>query len=628
MAASANFQTLPQLSNAMKSTFSAKKTWQQRYLRPLVGAALLSTFMLPALAAGTDANTEIDNTAYGSFESPADPGVEIPVESNTVTITIAEVAGIDVTAQTVTEAPVGINDAGPSQGDGIISAGDVVYFTYRITNIGNDQTQFFIPGVPSSVTNGSFDAADNPIEIVAYNDGTTTTPVNNLPIPAAGAASGSSIIGPSLPNGGSVPVDGYIEVRVPVKADSGLVAGADQITVALGNTPSSADQNVPVVAGGEYAEPNSDVITQDNPGTDNGDFDGSPSTEREASDVLVTDLGEPNLDYGDAPDLSPGTASGDYQTAPGLGPSHVVDGVSFLGTVVDAENTAADDGPGEDDGVVLDDGGTPVTLHGETFAPGETFELDVTTNGPGVLNAWIDFNNDGDFDDPGEQVAADAVPDPGGIVTITSTVPFSSVPGDTYARFRYSTDAGLTPEQAASDGEVEDYQITIEGAAPALKLVKRVTRVGATNNTAVIDDPADPDDDAGVNWPADYLQGEIAATAEPNQEIEYTVYFLSDGNTTAANVNLCDLVPENTTYVAGSLLLSQGTAAPTALTDGAGDDAGESFDSSVITPAEPCQGNNTDGGVYVTVPTDLPNATAPGTPEGSYGFIRFTVEVD
>ncbi len=305
----------------------------------------------------------------------------------------------------------------------------------------------------------------------------------------------------------------------------------------------------------------------------------------------------------------------------------MVDGVTFLGTVVDAESTAGDDGPAEDDGVLLDDGGAGTTLHGETFAPGETFELDVTTAGTGVLNAWIDFNRDGDFDDPGEQVATDEAPT-GNLVTITSTVPFSSVAGETYARFRYSSDTGLTPDDAASNGEVEDYQITIEGAAPAVKLVKRVTRVGGDAIATVVDDPADPDDDASVNWPSGYLQGDIEAAAEPNEEIDYTIYFLSDGNTTAASVLLCDLVPENTTYVAGSLQISQGTAAPTALTDAdTGDDAGYSFDNSV-TPAAPCQGTNTDGGVYVTVPTDLPNATAPGTPEGSYGFIRFTVQVD
>ena len=598
-----------------------KKKWQQRYLRPLVGAALLSIWMLPAFAEGTAAGETIDNTAYGSFESPADPGTAIPVESNTVTITVTEIAGIDVSAQDATEAPSGVDNAGPGQGDNVISSDDVVYFTYRITNIGNDQTQFFIPDSPASVTNGAFNATTTgPIEIIGYNDGTTTTALS-VPVPGGGATTGTLI---PASNGGSVPVDGYIDVRIPIKANSGLVPGTDLLTVVLGNTPSAADQNVPFVAGGEFAG-NNDVFTQDNPGTDNGDIAGSPDPEREASDSLTVGLGAPNLDYGDAPDISPGEGQDDYQTEPGRGPSHVVDGVTFLGTGVDAENTAFADGPTEDDGVVLDDG-TPATLHGESVTAGDAFELDVTTAGTGVLNAWIDFNRDGDFDDPGEQVATDASPT-GNLVTINSTVPFSAVAGDTYARFRYSSDTGLSPNDAASDGEVEDYQITIVGAAPQVRLVKRVTRVDSNIITNVIDDPTDPDDDASVNWPAGYLEGDIAASAEPSQEIDYTIYFLSDGNSAAANVLLCDLVPDDTAYVPNTLQISQGGAAATSLTDAADGDAGESFDDAAALIA-PCQGTNTDGGVYVTVPGNLPNATAPGTPNASYGYIRFTVQVD
>ena len=594
-----------------------KNNWKPYYFRALMSVALLSAWMLPALADGTAAGTTIDNTAYGSFESPADPGTAIQVQSNTVTLTIAEVAGIDVTAGTATEAPGNVTNAGPSQGDGVISAEDVVYFTYRITNIGNDQTQFFIPDLPANITNGT---SNGPIEIIRYNDGTDTTDVN-FPVPAGGAASGTF----GLPNGGSVPVDGYIEVRVPVKADAGLVAGTDQITVVLGNTPTAADQNVPFTPSGEFAG-NNDVFTQDNAGTNNGDLDGSPTPEREASDRLTVGLGDPELDYGDAPDISPAEATDDYQTQPGRGPSHVVDGVTFLGTGVDAENAAFGDSPPEDDGVEIDDGsGTLTTLGGQSFAPGQGIELSVTTAGTGVLNAWIDFNRDGVFD-VSEQVATDDAPT-GNTVTINSTVPFSAVAGDTYARFRYSSATGLGPNDAAPDGEVEDYQITIVGAVPEVKLVKRVTRVGATPIATVVDDGDDPNDNDTVNWPAGYLQGDIDATAEPTEEVDYTIYFLSDGNSAAANVRLCDLVPDNTTYVPGTLQLSQGGAAPAALTDADDADAGESFAAGAPI-ADPCQGTNTDGGVYVTVPGNLPNATAPGTPTGSYGYIRFTVTVD
>jgi len=606
-------------------TRQTKKNWKDYYLRPLLSAVLLSFWMLPALADGTAAGTTIDNTAYGSFESPADLGTEIPIESNTVTLTIAEVAGIDVTAQTAEEAPAGVTNAGSSQGDNVISSDDVVYFTYRITNTGNDQTQFLLPEAPANVINGSFDiSATGPIEIISYSaDGVTATPVSAT-VPTGGTNTSTLI---PAQNGGSVPVNGYIEVRIPIKANSNLDPVNDQITVVLGNTPTAADQNVPFAAGGEFTG-NNDVVTQDNAdgaGIAPGDPANPPSSEREASDSLTVGLGVPNLDYGDAPDTSINEAQDDYQTEPGRGPSHVVDGTTFLGTGVDAENVAFDDGPSEDNGVLLDDG-TPATLHGESITVGDAFELDVTTAGTGVLNAWIDFNRDGDFDDPGEQIATDVTPT-SNLVTINSTVPFSSVAGDTYARFRYSSDTGLTPNGAASDGEVEDYQITLIGAAPQVRLVKRVTRIGTTDLTDVLDDASDPDDDASVNWPTGYLQGNIDANAEPLQEVDYTIYFLSDGNSVAANVKLCDLVPENTTYQPGSLLLSQGGAVADSLTDIVDGDAGESFAAGVAL-VSPCQGTNTDGGVYVTIPTNLPNATSPGTPASSHGFIRFTVVVD
>jgi hypothetical protein len=208
------------------SKLSKRKSLRGKYayLRPLVGVALLSAYILPAYAAGTAAGTPIPNTAYGSFENPAAPGVTVPIQSNTVTLTVAEIAGISVSPQGVGEAPSGVAGAGPAQGDSVIGSEDVVYFTFRITNTGNDQTQFFIPNAPASVTNGAFGGV-GPVRIVGYNNGTTTT---SLGIDVSTGATTGSIAG--IPNGGSVPVNGYIDVRIPVKAGANLVPGTDSIT--------------------------------------------------------------------------------------------------------------------------------------------------------------------------------------------------------------------------------------------------------------------------------------------------------------------------------------------------------------------------------------------------------------
>jgi len=84
----------------------------------------------------------------------------------------------------------------------------------------------------------------------------------------------------------------------------------------------------------------------------------------------------------------------------------------------------------------------------------------------GELDAWIDFNRDGDWDDDGEQVAH-SLPVVEGDNWLALPVPLTASTGKTYARFRLSTAGGLTPRGLAEDGEVEDYEVTILEASPA-----------------------------------------------------------------------------------------------------------------------------------------------------------------
>ena len=92
--------------------------------------------------------------------------------------------------------------------------------------------------------------------------------------------------------------------------------------------------------------------------------------------------------------------------------------------------------------------------------PGEDHDLTINTTVPvsGTLNAWIDYNADGDWDDPGEQIITDRV-SYGGNEDISISVPGTVTYGKTYARFRFSTEQGLLPTGAAIDGEVEDYEV-------------------------------------------------------------------------------------------------------------------------------------------------------------------------
>lgn len=173
------------------------------------------------------------------------------------------------------------------------------------------------------------------------------------------------------------------------------------------------------------------------------------------------------VDYGDAPDTSAGTGTGDYQTlAANGGPSHAIIATLRMGAAVDQEaparqsaNADGDDTFGGDDEDGLVDPATDLTL---VAGIQPTVRVLVTNNtgNPATLYGWIDFNRDGVFDN-GTERAQIAVPD--GTTNQTVTLTFPAAPTGftglgTFARFRLSTDAAAANSTgAATDGEVEDY---------------------------------------------------------------------------------------------------------------------------------------------------------------------------
>ncbi|MGI9467590.1 MAG: tandem-95 repeat protein [Rubripirellula sp.] len=122
--------------------------------------------------------------------------------------------------------------------------------------------------------------------------------------------------------------------------------------------------------------------------------------------------------------------------------------------------------------------------------------IEVSVTGSGVLEGWIDFNADGDWEDAGEQVfpmvidpatqalREDLLPvtqagvvtnifaDTGGVstrvfnVVVPPTTPIPASELTTYARFRVSKEGGLGPNGLALSGEVEDYAIRILPGLP------------------------------------------------------------------------------------------------------------------------------------------------------------------
>ncbi len=128
----------------------------------------------------------------------------------------------------------------------------------------------------------------------------------------------------------------------------------------------------------------------------------------------------------------------------------------------------------DEDGVVFGGPANPLGI----LNPSLPLEFEVTVTGSGVVEAWVDFNFDGDWDDPNEQIISAATP--GAIFTgapgettsrrFTIQVPASVAQAATttltYARFRVSSDGGLQPTGLALSGEVEDYVLTILPGSP------------------------------------------------------------------------------------------------------------------------------------------------------------------
>lgn len=228
--------------------------------RSLVATVLLANgifqLVAPVLAEGTTAGTSISNTATATYEDPNSPGTPINTTSNTVTVTVAEVAGITVESTGVVD----------SNG-GNVEVNDSLIFNYTITNVGNDPTGFRIPNL--ATTTGAATVSGT------LPDGGTP---NNLQYSIDNGATWTNITADVVvPN---IPVGGQVLVRVPVTVQPGAQNG-DIITVRLGNTPANAQNVLRNPDGG-------DVYTVDNAddGPNNPEVDGIPvNGTREASDT-------------------------------------------------------------------------------------------------------------------------------------------------------------------------------------------------------------------------------------------------------------------------------------------------------------------------------------------------------
>lgn len=175
----------------------------------------------------------------------------------------------------------------------------------------------------------------------------------------------------------------------------------------------------------------------------------------------------PIYDFGDLPDTGPGTSSGNYKTLDSdNGPSHqIISGLS-IGTTVDDELDGQQSMAANGD--AADEDGFDFSM--TTFVIGNPYDFPInvtnTTGMTAYFDVWIDWNGNGNFNDPGEMIANLSDDGAGnfGQANITVNVPAGAPIGpDLGVRARLSHMDNVTPLGQVDSGEVEDYFITVCG---------------------------------------------------------------------------------------------------------------------------------------------------------------------
>jgi hypothetical protein len=198
-------------------------------------------------------------------------------------------------------------------------------------------------------------------------------------------------------------------------------------------------------------------------------------------------------DYGDAPAGYPVRLQ---ENGARHGNDSAAENTVFLGSGKSVENngvpSASASTDGNDDGVTF-----LTTLIADPVSP-TLASARVVASSASRLSAWIDFNADQDWSDPGEQITFDAALAVG-TNDIPISIPAGASVGQTFARFRVSTQQGLAPTGTAVDGEVEDYAVNVfdvagspleirwnENAA-AISIIENRIRVSHRDATSMTD---------------------------------------------------------------------------------------------------------------------------------------------
>ena len=179
--------------------------------------------------------------------------------------------------------------------------------------------------------------------------------------------------------------------------------------------------------------------------------------------VIGDKLIETCLDMGDAPDIYKTYLTND-------GPRHVIDNSLYLGPI--APDSDSDGHPSMyADYDTKDDGVDNFNYSIEEGIYVVDATVTNTSQDSAQLIAWIDFNNNGEFENNYERSVISTLANvennySGSVVVIWNNIPEGTILNGRFARFRLSSDpkffdpSSVSPNGFARDGEVEDYYIT------------------------------------------------------------------------------------------------------------------------------------------------------------------------
>ncbi|BAY62408.1 hypothetical protein NIES22_24820 [Calothrix brevissima NIES-22] len=260
------------------------------------------------------------------------------------------------------------------------------------------------------------------------------------------------------------------------------------------------------------------------------------------------------------------------------------------------------------DTVFNDPNGNSVQDQGETGIANVQLQLR-DSNGNVIATTTTDNNGKYNFNNlvAGQYTVRVSQPPSGLTPTLTQPNPINLTAGQNYEQ----ADFGFRRPGTGAGGDGNIF------------LVKRITAIARSNapttqfNTFV-DDPNDSNDNTFNSTAVGVFDvspnGQNGGgVVQSGDEVEYTIYFRTEQS--LENINLCDLIPTGTTYVANSISVTGG---------GVGADQGRFFPP--LTPIEQipesnvCENRNNPNGTVIVKLGNIPTTQS--------GFVRFRVRIN